>query len=99
MMEQTGEEIDWKRCPNDLDDFPDSVINALNIFHCMGNKIYPEIGMIGKDWTSTDRLFTHFLITEDDKEWIEELLIWLESYTVDEAQRKLKAEYDRMKRK
>ena len=31
MVEQTGEEIDWEKCPPDLEDFPNSVIDALNI--------------------------------------------------------------------
>ena len=99
MVEQTGEEINWERCPPDIEDFPDSVVDALNIFHSMGDRVYPEIGMVGKDWTAVDRLFKHYLIKEHEKDWTEELLIWLERYTVTESQRKLKAEYDRMKNK
>ena len=51
MVEQTGEEIDWERCPPDLQDFPESIIDALNIFHSLGNRVYPEIGYIGKDFS------------------------------------------------
>ena len=57
MVEQTGEEINWERCPPDVEDFPDSVLNALNIFHSMGNKVYPEIGYIGKDFSNREILF------------------------------------------
>ena len=39
MVEQTGEEIDWERCPPELSDFPESIIDALNIFHSLGNKV------------------------------------------------------------
>ena len=43
MCEQTGEEIDWKKCPPDIEDFPSLVIDILNIFHSLGDRIYPEI--------------------------------------------------------
>ena len=99
MVEQTGEEIDWERCPPELSDFPDSIIDALNIFHSLGNKIYPEIGYIGKDYTNTAILFELYDIKKYQKDWIMELLLFLEGHTVDESQRKLKAEYDKVKRK
>ena len=99
MVEQTGEEIDWERCPPDAEDFPESVINALNIFHSLGNKIYPEIGYIGKDYSNKDILFELYKIETYQKDWIMELLLFLETETVNESQRQLKAEYDKMKRK
>ena len=99
MVEQTGEEIDWKRCPDELGDFPDSVIDALNIFHSMGNKVYPEIGYIGKDFSNRKILFDLYNIKDYQVEWIMELLLFLETETVNESQRQLKAEYDKLKRK
>ena len=99
MIEQTGEEIDWERCPDELGDFPDSIIDALNIFHSMGNKVYPEIGLIGKDYSLKNTLFELYGIEKHQEDWILELLLFLEGYTVDESQRQLKAEYDKMKRK
>ena len=99
MVEQTGEEIDWERCPPDVEDFPDSILDALNIFHSLGNKVYPEIGYIGKDFSNRDVLFELYSIKDYQKDWIMELLLFLENETVNEAQRQLKAEYDKIKRK
>ena len=99
MVEQTGEEIDWERCPPELSDFPDSIIDALNIFHSLGNKVYPEIGYIGKDFSNRDIFFELYKIESYQKDWIMDLLLFLESETVSESQRQLKAEYDKMKRK
>jgi hypothetical protein len=99
MIEQTGEEIDWERCPPELSDFPDSVVDALNIFYSLGNKVYPEIGYIGKDFSNRDILFELYDIKDHHKDWTMELLLFLESETVSESQRQLKAEYDRMKKK
>jgi len=99
MVEQTGEEIDWERCPPELSDFPESVIDGLNIFHSLGNKVYPEIGYIGKDFSNRDIFFELYKIESYQKDWIMDLLLFLESETVNESQRQLKAEYDKMKRK
>ena len=47
MVEQTGEEIDWDKCPPEAEDFPEIVLNILNVFNSMGGRVYPEIGYIG----------------------------------------------------
>ena len=52
MMEQTGEEIDWKKCPPDMEDFPPSIHTALNIYNSMNNRVYPDVGYVGKDYTN-----------------------------------------------
>ena len=56
MMEQMGEEPDWDKCPPDWEDFPDLVITAINIYHSMGDRVYPDIGYIGKDYDNFDFL-------------------------------------------
>ena len=54
MCEQTGEEIDWDRCPPDSEDFPESTLTALNVFHTLGDRIGSDVGYIGKDFTKWD---------------------------------------------
>lgn len=100
MVEQTGEEIDWERCPPEIDDFPESVINTLNIYNSMADRIYPEIGYIGKDYQLLEYLYIEYNIEHKiEKEWIFELLLFLDSHNIAESQRKLKAEYDKLKKK
>jgi len=95
-----GEEIDWEKCPPDWEDFPLSVHNAINIFHTLGSKIMPEIGYTGKDYTLLDSLLKSYRIEEStEKDWIFELLIFLDMRTLEESQKQLKAEYDKIKRK
>ena len=65
----------------------------------MGDRVYPEIGYIGKDYANFDFLLKHYGIEEHNKEFVFELLLWLDSRAIEESQKKLKAEYDRMKRK
>ena len=99
MVEQTGEEIDWDRCPPEVDDFPDSVIAALNIFSSLGSRIYPEVGYIGRDYTNLNLLYDLYNIEKHQEYRIFELLLFLDNRAIEEAQRRMKAEYDKIKRK
>jgi len=99
MMEQMGEEPDWEKCPPDWEDFPEIVITCINIFHSMGDRIFPEIGYIGKDYTNFEFLLKNYRIENYQKEFVFETILWLDSRAIEIAQKKLKAEYDRIKRK
>ncbi len=100
MVEQTGEEIDWERCPPEWEDFPQSVPTAMEIFNSLGDKVYPEIGLIGKDFTNINMLYElHDISNPKEKDWTLELLLYLESKAVDRAQKQLKAEYEKAKKK
>ena len=100
MCEQTGEEIDWDRIPPDLEDFPESIYTALNIFNSMGSRVQADIGYIGKDFTNLNLLYNFYYIKEkEEKDWIFELLLFLDERAIRESQRRLKSEIDKIKRK
>ena len=100
MCEQTGEEIDWERCPPDLEDFPESVYTALNIFNSLGSRVQADIGYIGKDFINLNLLYNFYYITEkEEKDWIFELLLFLDERAIKESQKRMKREIDRIKRK
>ena len=99
MCEQTGEEIDWDRCPPDIEDFPESVYTAINIFNSLGNKIFADVGFTGKDYTNLDLLYEQYYVEEHEKDWLFELLIHMEVRSIETSQRQLKAEMDKIKRK
>ena len=99
MMEQMGEEPDWEKCPDDWEDFPQLLITCMNIFHSMGDRIFPEIGYIGKDYTNFEFLLKNYGVEKHQKEFVFDIVLWLDSRAIEIAQKKLKAEYDRMKRK
>ena len=99
MVEQTGEEIDWERCPPEWDDFPTSVETAMGIFNSLGDKVYPEIGYIGKDFTNLPLLMSIYHIYDYEKEYVTELLLWLDGRQIDKSQKQLKAHMDKAKRK
>ena len=99
MMEQTGEEIDWEKCPNDLTDFPDIVIDTLNIFNSLGARVYPDVGYVGKDFTNLELLLEMYGIEQHQLEYVFDLLLVLDSREIKDSQDKLKAEYNRIKSK
>ena len=99
MCEQTGEEIDWDRCPPDIEDFPESVYTAINIFNSLGNKIFADVGFTGKDYTNLDLLYEQYYVEEYEKDWLFEFLIHMEVRSIETSQRQLKAEMDKIKRK
>ena len=99
MCEQMGQEPDWEKCPPEWEDFPEVIINAINIYYSLGNKVYPDIGFVGKDYTKFDFLLKRYKIEEHQIDYVFEVLTYMENREVEASQRKLKAEYDKMKRK
>ena len=99
MCEQTNQEIDWEKCPPEWEDFPNVVIDTMNLYNSLGNKVYPDIGFTGKDYTNFNFLYNHFNFYSHHKEFVLELLFELESRDIEKSQRRLKAEYDRIKKK
>jgi hypothetical protein len=98
MMEQMGEEPDWDKCPVDWEDFPSIIINGINIYNTLGSRIFPDIGYIGKDYTNYKMILNHFGIEKHQEEYLFEIIQFMEQRDIEISQRKLKAEYDRVKR-
>ena len=99
MMEQLGEEPDWEKCPPDWGDFPSLVIDSMNIFHSMGDRIFPDVGYIGKDYTTYKILLKIYKIHDYEEDFVLETILWLDSRAIEASQRRLKAEYEKMKRR
>ena len=94
-----NEEPDWDKCPPDWEDFPELVVTCMNIYHSMGDRIFPDVGFIGKDYTNFKFLLENYGIEEHQKDFVFDTLLWLDSRAIEASQKRLKAEYDRMKRK
>lgn len=97
MQEQMGIEPDWDRVPVDFKEFPNIVPYALEIFSRMGDRVYPEIGYIGKDYTNLPIIMDSYPI--EDKDLLLEILEWLDARAIKKSSEQLKREYDKIKRK
>ncbi len=99
MQEQLGQEIDLDRMPKDINDFPDIVVLAINVFNRLGDRVYPEIGYIGKDYTNLKLYMGLYGIDTQDEDFFLELLEWLDTRAIKKSAEQLKREYDKIKRK
>ena len=97
MMEQLDKEPKDEEIPPDWEDLPDIMVYALNTFNSLGDRIVPDIGFLGKDYTS---LNTYIEIYEiEDREFFLEVLHFLDSRAIKKSQDQLKREHDKLKRK
>ena len=97
MMEQLEREPNWDEAPPAWEDFPQVVITAVNIFNMLGDRVYPEVGYTGKDYTNLSNLMK--LTDIHDEEFFYEILSWLDQRAIKKSSEELKREYDKLKRK
>ena len=97
MMEQLGKEPIEEETPPDWEDMTDIVIAAVATYHLLGDRVYPELGYIGKDYTNLNHYIE--LYNVEDKEYFLEILSWLDSRAIKKSSEQLKKEYDKLKRR
>ena len=97
MKDQLGEDPDWEECPPGSDDFPEIVVQAINTFSSLGDRIYPDIGYVGKDYTNLPIYLNWYEV--EDEEFFLGILLHLDSEAIKTSQEHLKRELDKMKRK
>ena len=96
MCEQIGNEPIQEEIPPDIEDFPSIVNEAVNTFNMLGDRIYPEIGYVGKDYTNLNHYIDLYGI--EDKEYFLHLLSWLDARAIKKSSEEIKRQYDKMKR-
>lgn len=92
-----GREPIASEIPPDIDDMPEIVQMGIATFNMLGDRAYPEIGYIGKDYTNLPHYIDIYKI--EDKEFFLEIIAWLDSRAIKKSQQQLKREYDKLKRK
>jgi len=97
MCEQLGKEPVESEIPPDWSDFPPQVMTAMNVFNMLGDKLVPDIGFIGKDYTNLPIFLEIHEI--EDKDFFLEILTWLDSRAVQTSQEAMKRQHDKLKRK
>jgi hypothetical protein len=97
MMEQLGQEPKEEEIPPDWEDLPDIIFFAVNTYNILGDRVYPEIGFMGKDYTNLPYFLDVYGIT--DVEFFLEIMHWLDTRAIKSSSEKLKKEYDKLKRK
>lgn len=96
MCEQLGKDPNPEEMPPDWEDFPLDVQIAISIFNTLGDRVYPEIGYVGKDYTNLPVLIDIHGV--EDRDLLMEVLTFLDSRAIKQSSEKMKAEYDKLKR-
>ena len=96
MCEQMGNEPLDEEIPPNYEDMPEIIIVALTTFSLLGDRVYPDIGYIGKDYTNLDHYIDIFGI--DDKEYFMSILSWLDSRMIKKSSDEMKKQHDKLKR-
>jgi len=97
IQQELGREIDPEKCPPGVEDFPDIVIDALNIYDRLGNRMYPDIGYVGKDYTNLPIYLKLYQI--DNVELLMEILSRLDAHAIKASYQEIKRAHDKLKRK
>lgn len=97
LCEQLGKEPSPLEIPPDWEDFPEIVQLAINTFNLLGDRVYPDIGYVGKDYTNLPHIIQAYGV--EDTEFFLELLNWLDSRAIKKSSEHLKKEQDKLKRK
>ena len=97
MQEQLEQEPVEEDIPPSWEDFPDIVSIAVRTFSMLGDRIYPDIGYTGKDYTNLDHFIDAYGV--DDKEYFLELLHWMDSRVIKKSAEEMKRQHEKLKRK
>ena len=97
MMEQLEQDPIEDEIPPTWEDFPEDVISAINVFNLLGDRVYPDIGYIGKDYTNLPILTDVYGV--NDTELLMDVLNFLDSRAIKQSSESLKKERDKLKRK
>jgi hypothetical protein len=97
MCEQLGKEPNPDQIPPAWEDFPEVIQVAINIFGLLGDRVYPDIGYVGKDYTNLPTLIEVYGV--EDKELLIEVLDFLDSRAIKKSSEQMKKELDKLKRK
>lgn len=97
MMDQLGREPVEKDIPPDFEDLPQIAIDALEVYGRLGDRVVPDIGYLGKDFTLLEQYMELYLV--DNKELFMEVLLWLDQRSITKSAEAVQKEREKLKRK
>ena len=97
MMEQLGKEPELDKIPIDYEDLHGDCQVALYIYNKLGNRVYGDVGFTGKDFTLLPTLIAYHKIIDPDL--LIDYLNTIDNHHINESQKAIKAEYDKIKNK
>lgn len=94
---QMNQEPSEERSPPGFEDFPIPLQQAIEVFNKLGDRVYPDIGYMGKDYTA---LSLHMkVVGVEEEELFLEALVRLDAYLIKKSAEQLKKARDSVKKK
>jgi hypothetical protein len=97
MCEQMGQEPSETKCPPEYEDFPVPLQQAIEVFNRLGDRVYPDIGYMGKDYTALPLHMKVVGVTEEDI--FLEALVRLDASLIKRSADQMKKARDSVKKK
>jgi hypothetical protein len=97
LCEQLKQEPSEEKCPPGYEDFPEPVQQAIEVFNKLGDRVYPDIGYMGKDYTSINLHMEVAGVTQ--KEIFLDTLVRLDAFMIKKSAEQLKKARDSVKKK
>lgn len=97
ICEQLGQEPDEREIPPHVTDLPEETQEAIKIFNMLGDRIYPDVGYIGKDYTNLPILLE--VCGVEDIDLTLDVLGFLDSRAIQKSAEEMKKQMDKLKRK
>jgi len=97
LIEQTGRPYDPNKAPVAFEDLSHDLQIAVHIYNKLGNRIYGDVGMVGKDYSNLPILIDIYDI--QDRGYLLELLQVQEAKDVSNSQAAIKKMHDDIKKK
>lgn len=97
LCEQMGQEPSEAKIPPEYQDFPWPLQQAIEVFNRLGDRVYPDIGYMGKDYTSLSLHMEVIGVTERDI--FLEALVRLDAHLIKRSAEQMKKARDSVKKK
>ena len=97
LCEHLNQEPNEEKCPPGYEDFPEPVQQAIEVFNKLGDRVYPDIGYMGKDYTSINLHMEVVGVTQ--KDIFLDTLVRLDAFMIKKSAEQLKKARDSVKKK
>ncbi len=94
ICEQMETEPDPDKIPPEVDDFPSDVQKAMILFNKLGDRIYPDVGYLGKDYTQLPIYMDVYEV--DDRKLFLETLLQLDAPIIEKSRETLKRQREQI---
>ncbi len=96
MCEQLNKEPDPNEVPPEIEDFPSDIQKALVVFNKLGDRIFADVGYLGKDYVQLPIYIDTYEV--ENKKMFLETLLKLDAKLIEKSAKAMKSEREKISR-